>query len=183
MLSRRAVAGSGSRRGGVCLVLILFSISFDTSWKVESGHPEVCCVPYTEPLDASGSGVDAGQLSVMGTLCRSADGKTWCRPVNLTRMLKDPGWYLLAPAPGCGIVMQDGTFVVPVQGRDSSQRFFSTIMPSVDPVYPCERLRSHCIASCSDVCMSGDMELELRNRSGSIAPMTKITSLYFLQLG
>ena len=52
-----------------------------------------------------------------------------------------------------------------------------------DPVYPCERLRSHCIASCSDVCMSGDMELELRNRSGSIAPMTKITSLYFLQLG
>ena len=46
-------------------------------------------------------------------------------------MLKDPGWYLLAPAPGCGIVMQDGTFVVPVQGRDSSQRFFSTIMTSV----------------------------------------------------
>ena len=47
---------------------------------MESGHPEVCCVPYTEPLDASGSGVDAGQLSVMGTLTERVESKRAAQP-------------------------------------------------------------------------------------------------------
>ena len=60
------------------------------------------------------------------------DGTNWSPPMNLTKKLKDPTWYLLAPAPGCGIMMQDGTLAVPVQGRGNSQRCFSTIMTSKD---------------------------------------------------
>jgi sialidase-1 len=61
------------------------------------------------------------------------DGQTWSPPKNLTKMVKrNPKWYLFAPAPGNGIMMKDGTLVVPVQGKDQRQRAFSTIMVSHD---------------------------------------------------
>jgi sialidase-1 len=56
------------------------------------------------------------------------DGKTWSAPVNLTRALKNENWWLLAPAPGRGITLRDGTLVMPVEGRDASGRAFATII-------------------------------------------------------
>ena len=43
---------------------------------------------------------------------------------NRSTLLKQPEWYLLAPAPGSGITMHNGTLVVPKQGRDEEQRPF-----------------------------------------------------------
>jgi len=64
---------------------------------------------------------------------RSKDhGETWSEPENLTKSLKDPTWYLFAPAPGNGINLSDGTLVVPTQGRDASGRPFSNLMWSKD---------------------------------------------------
>jgi sialidase-1 len=66
-------------------------------------------------------------------IVRSTDhGKTWSAPKNCTALLKDPAWYLFAPAPGNGIALSDGTLVMPTQGRDAQGKPFSNIMSSRD---------------------------------------------------
>ena len=60
------------------------------------------------------------------------DGKTWSEPINLTKMLKRPEWWLLAPGPGHGITLSDGTLVFPSQGRDENGMSFSNIIYSRD---------------------------------------------------
>lgn len=62
----------------------------------------------------------------------SDDGKTWSEPENLTKMCKKEDWWLWAPAPGRGIVMEDGTLVFPTQGRDRESLPFSNITYSED---------------------------------------------------
>ena len=46
------------------------------------------------------------------------DGLTWSEPRNITRQVKKEKWWLLAPGPGRGITMEDGTLVFPVEGRE-----------------------------------------------------------------
>lgn len=60
------------------------------------------------------------------------DGLTWSEPRNMTRQVKKEQWWLLAPAPGRGITMEDGTLVFPVEGRDETGLQFSTIIWSKD---------------------------------------------------
>lgn len=60
------------------------------------------------------------------------DGQTWSEPVNITQQTKRPEWWLYAPAPGQGIVLQDGTLVFPTQGRDKDGIPFSNITYSRD---------------------------------------------------
>src|SRR3546814_347775 len=60
------------------------------------------------------------------------DGKTWSKPQNLTRMIKPASWWLLAPAPGAGITLEDGTLVFPSQGRNEKGKGFSNITYSTD---------------------------------------------------
>ena len=60
------------------------------------------------------------------------DGVTWGEPENWTRRLKDPPWYLFAPAPGNGITLKDGTLVMPTQGRDAAGLPFSNFIWSMD---------------------------------------------------
>lgn len=60
------------------------------------------------------------------------DGRTWSEPRNITRQVKKKEWWLLAPGPGRGITMEDGTLVFPVEGRNKVGLQFSTIMWSKD---------------------------------------------------
>lgn len=60
------------------------------------------------------------------------DGLTWSEPRNITRQVKKEKWWLLAPGPGRGIAMEDGTLVFPVEGRNENGLQFSTIMWSKD---------------------------------------------------
>ena len=60
------------------------------------------------------------------------DGINWSDPVNITRMGKKKEEWLYAPAPGHGIVMDDGTLVFPTQGRDSVGGTFSNVTWSKD---------------------------------------------------
>ena len=60
------------------------------------------------------------------------DGKTWSKPVNMTRKLKKREWWLFAPSPQQGITLKDGTLVWPSQGRDKKGTPFSNIMVSRD---------------------------------------------------
>lgn len=60
------------------------------------------------------------------------DGKTWSQPENWTKKLKKEEWHLFAPAPGNGIALNDGTLVMPTQGRDAEGLPFSNITWSKD---------------------------------------------------
>ena len=60
------------------------------------------------------------------------DGQTWSEPTNLTEMCKNEKWWLWAPAPGHGIMLTDGTLVIPTQGRDENGYSFSNITWSKD---------------------------------------------------
>ncbi|MCB9915676.1 MAG: exo-alpha-sialidase [Planctomycetes bacterium] len=80
----------------------------------------------------SGPGLTPRETAQLVVTTSDDDGVTWSAPRLLTVELKDPAWYLLAPAPGNGITTGDGTLVVPAQGRDAEQRTFSTVMVSRD---------------------------------------------------
>lgn len=60
------------------------------------------------------------------------DGLTWSEPRNLTEQVKKEEWWLLAPAPGAGITLKDGTLVFPTEGRDETGLQFSSITYSKD---------------------------------------------------
>lgn len=60
------------------------------------------------------------------------DGLTWSEPENLTKQVKKEEWWLLAPAPGAGITLRDGTLVFPTEGRDENGLQFSCITYSKD---------------------------------------------------
>lgn len=60
------------------------------------------------------------------------DGITWSEPINLTEQCKQPDWWLFAPAPGHGVVLDNGILVFPAQGRSNNGEPFSTIMWSAD---------------------------------------------------
>lgn len=82
--------------------------------------------------DGSAPGYEIGKAAQMLMVSSKDDGRTWTKPVNLTRKLKRAEWWLFAPSPQQGINLGDGTLVMPVQGRDAKGVEFSTIMSSSD---------------------------------------------------
>ncbi len=84
--------------------------------------------------DGSEAGFEIGVTAQFLVVRSKDDGKTWTRPENLTRKLKQESWWLLAPAPQSGIQLADGTLVMPVQGRTgrAKEATFATIMISKD---------------------------------------------------
>ncbi|HLR00377.1 MAG TPA: sialidase family protein [Sphingobacterium sp.] len=81
---------------------------------------------------ASQPGFDVKQTSQFLIVKSTDDGKTWSKPVNVTKMGKKEEWWLWAPAPGQGITLEDGTLVFPTQGRDKNGHPFSNITYSKD---------------------------------------------------
>lgn len=77
-------------------------------------------------------GVEVKQTCQFLITKSSDDGKTWGEPVNITAQTKRPEWWLFAPAPGHGIMLEDGTLVFPTQGRDHRGYPFSNITWSKD---------------------------------------------------
>lgn len=77
-------------------------------------------------------GLDVKETSQFLITYSDDDGLTWSKPINLTRMCKNPEWHLWAPAPGHGITLDDGTLVMPTQGRDKNGLPFSNITYSKD---------------------------------------------------
>jgi hypothetical protein len=90
--------------------------------------------PGTHQWVGSGSepGYGIHQSSQFMIVTSDDDGKTWSKPENWTKRLKKEEWHLFAPAPGNGIALQDGTLVMPTQGRDARGLPFSNIAWSKD---------------------------------------------------
>ncbi len=76
-------------------------------------------------------GFDLKQTSQFLLVKSEDNGRTWSKLVNLTH-LKQAHWWLWAPAPGHGITLQDGTLLMPSQGRDHTGKAFSNITYSKD---------------------------------------------------
>jgi sialidase-1 len=77
-------------------------------------------------------GFDVKQTAQFMIVKSEDNGKTWSKPVNITRQCKQEDWWLWAPAPGQGITLRDGTIVFPTQGRDKKSKAFSNITYSKD---------------------------------------------------
>ncbi len=90
--------------------------------------------PNTHQWVGRGSepGLGIHQSSQFMVVRSSDDGVTWTAPQNLTQSLKGEEWWLFAPAPGNGITLNDGTLVMPTQGRDEKGHPFSNFISSRD---------------------------------------------------
>lgn len=82
--------------------------------------------------DGSEAGYEIGKSAQLMLVRSKDDGRTWTKPENMTRKLKQEAWWLLAPSPQQGINLPDGTLVMPVQGRDDKGETFATLMSSLD---------------------------------------------------
>ena len=80
----------------------------------------------------SGPGYEPSESSQFMMVRSDDDGLSWTQPENLTRQLKKREWILFAPSPQQGLTLADGTLVMPSQGRDAQDRFFSNLMISRD---------------------------------------------------
>ncbi len=60
------------------------------------------------------------------------DGRTWSKPINVTKQVKDPSWCFLLQGPGRGITMRDGTLVFAIQFIDKDRMPHAGIMYSKD---------------------------------------------------
>jgi sialidase-1 len=82
--------------------------------------------------DGSEAGFEIGKSAQFMMVRSQDDGLTWSKLENLTRKLKLADWKLIAPSPQSGIQLDDGTLVMPVEGRNARDAEFSTIMISRD---------------------------------------------------
>ncbi len=82
--------------------------------------------------DGSEPGYEIGKSAQFMMVRSKDDGQTWTEPENMTRELKREEWWLLAPSPQQGINLDDGTLVMPTQGRDENGVSFSNLMISRD---------------------------------------------------
>ncbi len=82
--------------------------------------------------DGSEPGYAIGKSAQFLMVRSKDDGRTWSKPENLTRKLKKEAWWLFAPSPQQGITLDDGTLLMPAQGRDEKGKEFSTVMTSRD---------------------------------------------------
>lgn len=60
------------------------------------------------------------------------DGRTWSKPINITKQVKDPSWCFLLQGPGRGITMRDGILVFAIQFIDKDRMPHAGIMYSKD---------------------------------------------------
>ncbi|MGA0846631.1 MAG: sialidase family protein, partial [Luteolibacter sp.] len=82
--------------------------------------------------NGSGPGLEPDQTGQLVLVSSDDDGKTWSKPRNITKEVKDPAWRLLLDGPGAGITMQDGTLVFPAQYRAADGKPWSTLIWSKD---------------------------------------------------
>ncbi len=106
-------------------------INSEGKW-IENLHKESNDWNHQWRNKGSQPGFDPKETSQFLITKSSDDGETWINPINLTRSCKKEEWWLWAPAPGRGIVMEDGTLVFPTQGRDQNGLPFSNITYSRD---------------------------------------------------
>ncbi|MBI9016908.1 MAG: exo-alpha-sialidase [Phycisphaerae bacterium] len=67
----------------------------------------------------SGPGLEPVETGQFILVKSDDDGKTWSKPINITKQVKKPQWCLLLQGPGKGFTMRDGTLILPAQYQDT----------------------------------------------------------------
>ena len=83
----------------------------------------------------SGPGLTPEETGQMILVRSDDDGRTWSKPINITKQVKKPEWCFLLVGPGKGITMRDGTIVFAAQYQDpeeNKRQPHSTIIYSKD---------------------------------------------------
>lgn len=71
--------------------------------------------------NGSGPGLTPNETGQLMLVRSDDDGRTWSKPINVTKQVKDPGWCFLLQGPGKGITMSDGTLVFAAQFQDTPE--------------------------------------------------------------
>jgi sialidase-1 len=87
--------------------------------------------------NGSGPGMEPAETGQFMLSHSDDDGKTWSKPRNITKQIKDPKWRFVLQGPGRGITMRDGTLVLAAQYRSApgdphQGKPFSTMISSKD---------------------------------------------------
>ena len=84
--------------------------------------------------NGSGPGLTPGETGQFVLTRSTDDGKTWSKPINITRNIvgRDPKWRLCFNGPGAGIQLRNGTLVLAAQFRDAEGTPHSCFISSVD---------------------------------------------------
>ncbi len=88
--------------------------------------------PDKRVIQASEPGLDPKQSAQWVLVKSEDDGKTWSKPINIAKQIKNPDWKILFQGPGKGICMKNGTLVFPAQFWDGENVSYSTIVWSKD---------------------------------------------------
>jgi len=67
----------------------------------------------------SGPGLKPEETGQFMLVRSDDDGRTWSRPLNITKQVKKPEWCFLLQGPGKGFTMRDGTLILPAQYQDT----------------------------------------------------------------
>lgn len=89
-------------------------------------------IPGQRVIQASEPGLDPKQSAQWMLVKSEDDGKTWSKPINITKQVKNPAWKIVFQGPGKGICMGNGILVFPAQFWDGNNVSFSTIIWSKD---------------------------------------------------
>lgn len=123
------VDGLPSGQNGVGDPAVLVDENTGTIWTVAvwthgmgNGRAWTNSMPGMEPIETP-------QLMLVRS---DDDGRTWSRPINVTKQVKDPSWCFLLQGPGRGITMRDGTLVFAIQFIDKDRMPHAGIMYSKD---------------------------------------------------
>ena len=128
---------------------IIMDMGNDPQWKYEGvGDPAILVDQQTGTVwvagiwshgnrgwHGSGPGLSPEETGQLMLVRSDDDGKSWSKPMNITKQVKDPKWCFLLQGPGKGITMRDGTLVFAAQFQDApeNQRLpRSTILYSRD---------------------------------------------------
>lgn len=83
-------------------------------------------------IAGSGPGLSPDETGQLVLTYSDDDGMTWANVYTITPEVKDPKWNLFFQGPGAGIVMKDGTLVIPTQYWSEDKIPFSNLIYSKD---------------------------------------------------
>ena len=111
---------------------IIMDTGNDKKWRYDGvGDPSIVVDTVTNTIwvaatwshgnrswNGSGPGLTPEQTGQFMLVKSTDDGKTWSKPINITKQIKDPKWCFVLAGPGRGITMADGTILIPAQYQD-----------------------------------------------------------------